>query len=242
MLISPNADLLSPDTGCILFGNSTGGQGLSASNALPAYALNPQSFTFCVWVHMLTASPDGGFFFGLGGSGLGVGAEVDGSTVFSINADGTGTDFGPSVVKGHWYFFAAVGSGTNLTAFVRQANGDFSSLLVTNTVSTGSGATMVLGNSFNINFGFDNGNMSDAQFYSYPKSQAELILQSTQRQPISARGLRSYLPLRNIGNMTKDLVNGHVWTQNGTKANYKNQRNAPPVPEVIRQKPRIFFT
>lgn len=243
MRISPNARRLAMDNGATQFGTAGGQtQGYSIPNGNPGYGINPQNFTVCAWVHVTTVGTQSGFF-GIGTGTIGINCFIDTAPneflLFTDSANAV--DFGPTLVNNKWYFFAAVGTGAVLTGYVRQEQLDFSTGTVVNTVSTGSGTTLVCGNIWALTGGLSNGSMSDLQIYNYAKTPKELYLQSLQRQPVSMRGLVSWLPTRNIG-QRHDNVTGQLWTRNGTAANYKNARMSPPVPEVSRSKNHLWFS
>jgi hypothetical protein len=241
--ISPNARRLALDNGATQFGTaSSQTQGYTILNSTPGYGINPQLFTMCAWIHV-TALGSQQVFFAIGSGSLGIAFWIDTApNNFLLFTDSSANvDFGPTLAANKWYFVACVGNGSTLTGYVRQESLDFQTGTVVNTVGTGSGYTIFVGNSTALNAALFSGSMSDFQLYNYAKTQSELQLQSLQRQPVSMRGLVSYLPLRNLGQRL-DLLTGQTWVKNGTSSLYRNARVSPPVPEVARSKNHLWFS
>jgi hypothetical protein len=112
----------------------------------------------------------------------------------------------------------------------------------TNTTNTGAGNTIVVGNSTSFNNALAMSYLSDLCIYSYPKTTDELIVESCQRQPVSKRGLKSYLPLRNIGSMQHDVFTGVQWTINNGRSNFLNSLQGVSVPEVANVRRARFLS
>jgi hypothetical protein len=237
MIIYPNSRRIATNQGSLNFnGFSNNGNGLYVANNLSQFGLSQQSFTVTMWIYIPYGyqTNDTMALFNFGSSGT-AGVLVNMSTYNPVQVvvycDGNYTP-GPDLAIG-WNFVAYTGNGTTGIEYARSPQTAFSSVTVTNSTATGgAGTNLVCGNSVGLNNSMYVGYMSDMKLYNYPKTQAELMVESRQRQPISKRGLKSYLPLRNVGSMQNDVFNNIQWTLNGTRSNFLNSLQGSPAPEV----------
>jgi hypothetical protein len=236
MILFPNARRFGWGPGSLNFnGFSNNNNALTALNSLVQFGLSQQSFTVALWLYIPLgyATSDTMTLFNFGTSGS-AGSDIGLSTYSPVQVvtyqDGNYTP-GPDLAIG-WNFVAYTGNGTAGTLYARSPTTIFGTATMTNSTSTGSGSTIVVGNSISLNNAMFVGYMSDVRLYNYPKTQNELMRESLQRQPYSMRGLKSYLPLRNVGSMQNDVFTRYQWTINGTKTNFLNSLQGSQVPEV----------
>jgi hypothetical protein len=237
MIIYPNSRRIATNQGSLNFnGASNNGNGLSVANSLAQFGVNPQTMTVAAWMFLpfgtLSSSGPYSWFDCSSSSTSGVRLDVyiNGPSEVTIYCDSNYTA-GPTLSVG-WNFVAYTGNGSSFSYYVRSPTGVFSTVTGTNTINTGSGNTLVVGNSISTNNATAIVWLSDLRIYNYPKTKIELMKESMQRQPVSLRGLKSYLPLRNVGSMQNDVFNNIQWTLNGTRSNFLNSLQGPPAPEV----------
>jgi Concanavalin A-like lectin/glucanases superfamily len=220
--------------------NFTSGK-LDMPNTAGAYTpiaglVSSASCTVCGWgYHNSTAS---GVLWCIGGDS--VGGLVDSFFALAYNLNGTNNfEFwqddivssnliaGASILD-VWRFYAMTSNSAGMVGYTMTTKGVLTTVSAAQSTHVGS----------NVQFNISSSDEGDPEWPGYiagvkvwnrALSAVELRAESNQLAPVNARGLVSYMPLRNPGNAKTDsFQQGRVWVKTGTLL----LGPAPPVPEV----------
>ena len=201
--------------------------------------------TVCGWARR-TGAGTGGLWV-LGGNAVGGVANSFFGLAYNFNAGGnfeiwrddntSATLIAGASTLNVWRFYACVSSSAAMVGYTMTTAG----VLTTN--SAAQSAAVGTNLQFNIsNTDEADGNwpglIAGVRVWNRALSVVELRAEANQLSPVSQRGLVSYMPLRNRGNLISDRYQpGRVWTQAGT---FVNGASAP-VPEIASPKTYTFY-
>lgn len=235
MILTPKRRLWAPG-GSVDF--STGSLSLTVS------PVSPQNFTWCGFCYLPAVVPGGAtnspvvfsLDDGTNDVQLFIHSNTSGSPQLISIDTGASTALATAVV-GQWFFLACTSSAATATGYYRTRSSTF-------TTASRAASPATTGSFFVGADGFADpswtGSIAGSRIWSRILSARELIRESQQLAPVSARGLASYLRIRAKGGAGADaFLPARVWATTGTLVSVAAH---PPVPEVLVRKSLFFVS